>query len=65
MDNDVQEVKISEKIRSWEFVDLASLLANDAPSNCVTIVVVNGQSLTVSSSVNPTNKRKISLDVHS
>ena len=58
-------LKISEKIRRWEFVDLASLLANDTPSDCVTTVVVNGQSLTVPSSVNPTKKRRISLDIHS
>ena len=45
----------------WEFVNFASLLANDAPSNCVTTLVVNGQSLTVPLSVNPT---KISLDIH-
>ena len=56
-------LKISEKIRRWEFVDLASLLANNAPSDCVMTVVVNGQSLTVPSSVNPTKKRKISLDI--
>ena len=58
-------LKTSEKIRRWEFVDLAGPLANDALSDSVTTVVVNGQSLTVPSSVNPTKKRKISLDIHS
>ena len=52
-------LKISEKIRRWKFVDLASLLANDAPSDCVTTVVVNDQSFTVPSSVNPTKKKDI------
>ena len=58
-------LKTSEKIRRWEFVDLAGLLANDAPSDSVTTVVVNGQSLAAALSVNPTKKRKISLDIHS
>ena len=57
--------KVLEKIRRWEYIDLATLLANDTPDDSSSTVVFNGQVLVVSPSTNPTKKRKIALDIQS
>ena len=57
--------KVLEKIRRWEYIDLAMLLANDTPDDNLSTVVFNGQALVVSPSANPTKKRKIALDIQS
>ena len=57
--------KVLEKIRRWEYIDLAMLLANDTPDDSSSTVVFNGQALVVSPSTNPTKKRKIALDIQS
>ena len=57
--------KVLEKIRRWEYIDLASLLTDDTPGDSFTTVVVNGQTLVVSPSANPSKKRKIALDIQS
>ena len=57
--------KVLEKIRKWKYVDLATLLANDTPSDNITTVVVNGQTLVVSSAANSTKKRRITWDSQS
>ena len=58
-------LKVLEKIRRWEYIDLATLLANDTPDDSSSTVVFNGQVLVVSPSTNPTKKRKIALDIQS
>ena len=58
-------LKVLEKIRRWECIDLATLLANDTPNDSSSTVVFNGQTLVVSPSTNPTKKRKIALDIQS
>ena len=57
--------KVLKKIRKWEYVDLASLLANDTPSDNTTTVMVNGQTLVVSPAANPPKKRRIAWDIQS
>lgn len=57
--------KVLEKIRRWEYVDLASLLVNDTPGDNLTTVVVSGQTLVVPPPTNATTKGKIALDVQS
>jgi len=56
--------KLIERIQRWEFIDLASLLSSDQPSDDVMTMAPSGQVLLVASDRQPRRKRIIS-DAHS
>ena len=56
--------KLIERIQRWEFIDLASLLSSDQPSDDVMTMAPSGQVLLVASDRQPRRKRTIS-DAHS
>ena len=57
--------KTVDKIRKWEYVDLATLLSNEPPTGEPSMIIVNGQTLIVNLPDNQAKKRKVILDLHS
>ena len=57
--------KTVDKIRKWEYVDLATLLSNKPPTGEPSMITVNGQTLIVNPPDNQSKKRKVMLDLHS
>ena len=57
--------KTVDKIRKWEYVDLATLLSNEPPTGEPSMITVNGQTLIVNPPDNQAKKCKVILDLHS
>ena len=57
--------KTVEKIRRWEYMDLATLLSNDPSTGKPSTITVNGQTLTVNPPSHQSKKQKVTLDIPS
>ena len=57
--------KTVDKIRKWEYVDLATLLSNEPPTGEPSMITVNGQTLIVNPPDRQSKKPKVTLDLHS
>ena len=60
-------MKIFEKIRKWEYVDLTTLLLKDHSGETPAshMVSANGQTPIVNSPDDQSQKRKVTLEIHS
>ena len=56
--------KTVEKIRRWEYMDLATLLSNDPPTGEPSTITVSGQTLIVNPPGHQSKKQKVTLDMH-
>ena len=57
--------KTFDKVQKWEYVELATLLSNDPPTEEPSTITVSGQTLIVNLPDHQSKKRKVTLDLHS